>query len=378
MDGSLSYLYTSLPLQIPHHSKSIAFRNVIQGYRQLEELCVPDVASHDKSWGSRQHLDHKATLLYGHLHLPSSYLSALYLRRFSASSLLKLSTVSSSQLKNGGTVLALLSHDMGKYSTEYLFSTDGALLGVRGLWNFGPDLAVIEVKTAGGQINEQSPTRLTATPALMSRTVHLSPNGRFSAGCELYYGLLNKSGGISTGLRFTTLPFYSGFPYTMTATLNPLMGNLSSTYAVKAGDALTLCSRFDFNVFSYESGLQAGFELWRRRRKEWEAVEDLLWARQRLAQVRWHEPINLGSSLSLSQKEGSPAFSSEGCDAKDEDEHVAGILKATVSHNSAVSLLWEGRVKELLYSAGVTMDFSRSARQGGIFRGVGIDFAYCS
>ena len=317
-------------------------------------------------------------MLYGHLHLPSSYLSALYLRRVGASSLLKLSSVSSSQLKNGGTVLALLSHDTGKYSSEYLFSTDGALLGVRGLWNFGLDPRVGGNRTESRCITESSSMSSTAITVPASQVNPLPPNGRFSAGCEIYYGLLNKSGGMSTGLRFTTLPSHSGFPYTMTATLNPLMGNLSSTYTVKAGDALTLCSRFDFNVYSYESELQAGLELWRSRRKVWEELGDLAWAKQKIVQLRWQESTSPGNSLSLLQEKRSPALFPEACQAGDEDENTAGVLKARVSHNSTISLLWEGRVKELLYSAGVTMDFSKSARQGGIFRGVGIEFAYCS
>ena len=47
--------------------------------------------------------------------------------------------VSDSRLPNRGSLLALLQHDRGKYSTEYLYSTDSALLGVRSLHNFGPD-----------------------------------------------------------------------------------------------------------------------------------------------------------------------------------------------------------------------------------------------
>ena len=368
----MSYLYTSLPLEIPHHSKSIALRNVVQGYRQLQERRISDESWRNTNANGELQANRKATLLYGHLHLPSSYLSALYLRRISASSLLKLSTVSSSHLKNGGTVLALLSHDTAKYSADYLFSTDGALLGVRGLWNFGLDPRITTDSVENFPDPEPTLTRNTTTAALAPLTTHVPPNGRFSAGCELYYGLINKSGGVSTGLRFTTLPSYSGFPYTMTATLNPLMGNLSSTYTVKAGRALTLCSRFDFNVYSYESELQVGLELWRRRRTKLDEPDELAWAKRKLTQMKWQKPANLVSS------KGRLALFPEVCEAGEEDDSTAGVLKARVSQGSTISFLWEGRVKELLYSAGITMDFSKSARQGGIFRGIGIEFAYCS
>ena len=44
------------------------------------------------------------SLLYGRLYLPSSTLEALYMRRLSPTQLLRLSYVSNSRLKNGGTV----------------------------------------------------------------------------------------------------------------------------------------------------------------------------------------------------------------------------------------------------------------------------------
>lgn len=176
-------------------------------------------------------------------------------------------------------------------------------------------------------------------------------HGRFSAGGEIYYGLLNKSGGISTGLRFSTLPSHTGFPYTMTLTVNPLMGNLSSTYSVLASPLLTLSSRFDFNVYSYESELQVGTELWRR--KEMLLTEDLNWAR-----------------LKMGQK----VFDDRSDDLDDRND-MAGCLKARLDQRGGLGLLWEGRVKELLYSCGATIDL-----RGGenMFRGFGVEVQYSS
>lgn len=261
-------------------------------------------------------------LLYGRLFLPQSNLEALYLRRISPTRQLKISAVSDARLPNGGSILALLQHDDGKHSTEYLYSTDGGLLGLRGLYNFGPD--------ARGT----SPSDMAAEP------VH----GRFSAGAELYYGLLNKSGGVSTGIRFTTLPQHTGFPHTMTLTLNPLMGNLSSTYAVKAGQNLALCSRFDFNFYSYESELQLGCELWRRRRPTSEPA----WV-ARMLRPEWKRPV------------ARP------------DEGVAGVLKARVDQEWRAGVLWEGRIKELLFTLGASFDLKR---RDHIFRGVGVELQY--
>ncbi len=230
--------------------------------------------------------------------------------------------MSDARLKSGGTILALFQHDLGKFSTEYLYSTDSALLGIRGLYNFGPD-----------------PRKIASEPPSEGALDGLY--GRFSAGAELYYGALNKSGGASTGIRFTTLPRHTGFPYTMTLTLNPLMGNLSSTYSVKAGPSLALCSRFDFNVYSYESDLQLGCELWRRNRRN----EELDWVYTKLGT------------------------------RKPEGEAVAGVLKGRIDQNWNIGVLWEGRIKELLFSMGTTFDIKRRDQP---FRTVGLELQYSS
>ena len=277
---------------------------------------------------------------------------------------LKISCVSSSQLKSGGSILFLLSQDRAKYSTEYLYSTDSALLGVRGLYNFGPDPREFDSRSVseyGGNLD--GPSRY----------------GRFSAGAELYYGILNKSGGISTGFRFATLPQHDGFPYTMTLTVNPLMGNLTSTYAVKAGKFLTLCSKFDFNVYSYESGFQVGMELWRKKQKG----DELAWAFRKLREPGksgWGEPLlddDQRPESVVAEDSGHATLNSgvEESLAGFENESTAGVLKARLNQDGDIGVLWEGKFKELLYSFGVHIDFKQRER---IFRGVGLEIQYSS
>lgn len=123
----------------------------------------------------------------------------------------------------------------------------------------------------------------------------------------------------------------------MTLTLNPLMGNLSSTYSVLASPLLTLSSRFDFNVYSYESELQVGLELWRPRLK--------------------------------SKVKEKPEGMSKG------EQEAGGVLKARVDQKGGIGVLWEGRVKELLVSVGVEVDLR--GRQDMI-RGVGVEVGYSS
>lgn len=327
VDGSLAFLYSSLALSVPSRSNNIHLENLIRGYRHLQELKKPEEPWWNEIWHQGKRVDRKDALLYGRLYLPTSSLEALYLRRISPTRLLRLSCVSDSTLPNGGTILALLQNDYGKYSTEYLYSTDSALLGVRGLYNFGLD--------------PREPAKTPDAPPLHPWD---HKTGRLSAGAEAYFSPLNKSGGMSTGLRFTTLPTHTGFPYTMTLTVNPLMGNLSSTYAVKAGSSLALCSRFDFNVYSYESDVVVGLELWRRRQPD----PSTAWARK-LIRPEWK--------------------------VAHEDDDVSGVLKARVDQDWKISVLWEGRIKELLVSLGAGFDLKKRDR---VLGAVGLEVSYSS
>ncbi|GAB7357875.1 hypothetical protein MBLNU230_g0045t1 [Neophaeotheca triangularis] len=324
VDGSLSFLYSSLNLNLESKSIQIPLRNLIPGYKRLRELTRPEDLHWNELWQDGKRVDRKDALLYGRMYLPSSTLEALYLRRISPTRLLKINCVSGSALPNGGTALALLQNDYGKYSTEYLYSTDSALLGVRGLYNFGFD-----PRTSYNEPTDH-PTHLWE-----------HQNGRLSAGAEAYFSPRNKSAGVSAGLRFATLPVHTGFPYTMTCTMNPLMGNLSATYAVKAGPNLALCSRFDFNWYSYESDVVVGMELSRRKL----APEDVVWARK-LLRPEWGDAM------------------------KDELESV---IKARTDQNGKVGLLWEGKINELLVGVGANLDMKSKDRMLG---NVGLQISY--
>src|ERR1700761_2525315 len=115
VDGSLSYLYSSLGLRgVQSKSSRLALQHLVRGYRHLEPLRVPEFSSTLLPGESQRPKD---TLLYGRLYLPTSTLEALFLRRIAPHRLLRISCVSSDALPSGGTLLALLSNDYGKYST---------------------------------------------------------------------------------------------------------------------------------------------------------------------------------------------------------------------------------------------------------------------
>lgn len=343
-------------------------------------------------------------LLYGRLYLPNSTLEALYLRRLSPRSQLKISCVSDPRLPNGGSILALFQHDAARYSTEYIYSTDSSLIGVRGLYNFGPapspvsypplpSLSSLPLTTP--QLNPPTITSSPSSPSSQQPQKQQQqhprphpPHGLFSAGAELYYSPINKSSGMSCGLRFATLPAHAGFPYTMTLTLNPLMGNFSSTYSVVASRALTLSSCFDFNFYSYESELKLGFELWRKKRYSSSSPSPSLTLlsppppapsllRENNTNTNTNNDKDTNPNPNLPFPPPLPSSPpSPSPPQLDEDQNTpSGVLKARLDHRGAVALLWESRAKDLLYSCGVVID----ARRGeGMVRSVGIEISYSS
>ena len=150
-------------------------------------------------------------------------------------------------------------------------------------------------------------------------------------------------------MRFATLPSYHGRPTTMTITVSPLVGHLSSTYALSAPGQATLCSKLDFNIFSYESDLTIGGEIWH------------------YPTTRISKPILEATETRLGFEESS-TVTSTGPSAP------SGLVKAYI-HSSTLrgGLLWEGRVKDFLVSFGGNFDLSRRA-----FGNVGVEIQYGS
>lgn len=226
----------------------------------------------------------------------------------------------------GATNLQLiLQNDTGKWFNEFSYSADDALWGFRTMHHFGAssrslgDSLLASRSSSKGQAgpSQQGPndalapsTSPVSSPFTAPSFPHLygpassisnlrnddelsaeaggGLKGRFSAGAELFFSAAEKSAGLSTGIRFTTLPeeveeeashaFSSSSPSlttpswltdsptrdapttssarasssrlppsqpptTITATLNPMMGHLSSAYAAQVGRDTVVCSR---------------------------------------------------------------------------------------------------------------------------------------
>jgi distribution and morphology protein 10 len=283
----------------------------------------------------------------------------------------QLSAVSERSLRNGGTLLGLVQYDTGKYGVEGLASTDGGLLGVRGLYNFGGDCSSAASPPASTANSENNGNGQSGERDRIY--------GRFSAGGEVYYGTLNKSGGMSLGARFATLPTHRGTPLTATLTINPLMGNINATYAVLAKDYCSLATRMEFNVYSYESEWAVGMELWSNRRP----AGFLLGALPNDQTEPDSEPPrrkerSFQAKMEWRLDDPEPEMDaprSRVTDAAGTMEEYKGVLKARLDQNLRIGLLWEGRVKSLIFSLGTGVDLRKL---GEPFRSLGLEIQYSS
>jgi mitochondrial distribution and morphology protein 10 len=242
---------------------------------------------------------------------------------------------------------AQFQHDGGRYSTEYMISSDDLLVGFRGLYSFGVNPRKLDGTDHSESLVASEPDDLLSPPI----------KGCLSAGVEMYYGLLNKGGGcifirrielivVSTGLRFVTLPGQVN-PLAMTLTVTPLMGHISATYAIKASPYSAFCSRFNFNVYSYESELVVGCEVWQRR------------------QSPGSKPID----------ESSKFFSANELRDSETEGPVTGVLKARVGSNFDIGFVWEGRFRNVMLSLGATLDLLKAS---GPVTNVGCEISYSS
>jgi distribution and morphology protein 10 len=442
VDGSISYLFSSVPLRVllTPQSENVPLPDLLRSYRHLTPVARRD----DPSLRPPDDTDKvNESLLYGRLYLPQSQLEALLVRRLSPAFQAQFSAVSGQHLRNGGTALGLLQYDVGRYALEGLASTDGGLLGFRGVYNFGGDLGSKKHTSSSSTENGNGQGGGNGDKERIY--------GRFSTGGEIYYGTLNKSGGISIGARFATLPDHKGTPLSATLTMNPLMGNIAASYAVMAGKDCSLATRMEFNIFSYESSWAVGMELWRKPfartvAEAGDSLEDTATAKKAAqkspfaaktatiqtdgkvlnpnntagaaptttptttptpaersfnAKLEWRldEPekpadkpaekktapkVNGGNAGPKSKtkktivpKAVQPAKKVEKQveEETEEKEEYAGVVKARLDQNLRLGVLWEGRVKSLLFSLGSGIDLRMMNKP---FRTLGLEIQFSS
>ncbi|KAG9090812.1 Mitochondrial distribution and morphology protein 10 [Ceratobasidium sp. UAMH 11750] len=389
LNGSIGYIFTSCDLDVKN-SSNVAFKDMVERF-QIHDRPRRPVGREEVFLGGRN-LNAREYLLYGRYYIPNSRLDALYSVRLTPTLQALVAAVSNPRARfyssstppappvSPGNILLSLQHDTGRWCSEYSWSADDGMWGIRVLHNFGR-LAneAIDAERVARKERERRKVRVDEEEKMEGGL-----RGRLSAGAELYFSLKEKSAGVSTGIRFTTLPDASPpsaspgppstdshpqTPTTLTATFNPMMGHMSAAYAARASRDLSLCSRFDFNIYSYESEWAMGAEWWLRRaplslKRSLGGEAD--------AKKENEDPVILDDMAPPGQDIPSP-FPTRSIGSLGGD--VTGVVKARISTSSDISLMWEGRVRNLLVSLGVVSDLSNRSKP---IRSIGLELAYFS
>ncbi|KSA02114.1 Mitochondrial distribution and morphology protein 10 [Debaryomyces fabryi] len=238
INGSLAYLYSSIPLRNTMGTKDISLQDAISGFKMLE--------LNPSTTNALQNPVYKNThdsLLYGRMYFPGSALEAMIIKRISAQTQLLIKCINNPHLDKNGTMIVYLQKNTPKLLREFIYSTNEALFGFRCLYNFG------SLESSSNKSNS-------------SNLIPKFDNSVISIGTEIWYAALSMSPGLSTAFRYSTRSTSTGKPLTMTLACNPILGHISSAYTVKTSVASTFCSKYDFNVFSYASNLSLGFEIY--------------------------------------------------------------------------------------------------------------------
>ncbi|CAI4054551.1 hypothetical protein SKDZ_01G0630 [Saccharomyces kudriavzevii ZP591] len=387
INGSLSYLYSDAQEleKFMRNSTVVPLQDATETYRQLQpnlnfssngnsavSVDVNDLEVKKKLLHSSKFV--KKSLYYGRMYYPSSDLEAMIIKRLTPQTQLMLKGVSSFK-ENLNVLTCYFQTDSHRNLQEWIFSSSDLLCGYRILHNF------------------------LTTPSKFNTSLY--NNSSLSLGAEFWLGLVSLSPGCSTTLRYYTHSTNTGRPLTLTLSWNPLFGHISSTYAAKTGTNSTFCAKYDFNLYSIESNLSFGCEFWQKQHhlprsnannsNTLEPIPPKLAGEnpKRRTTKLLHENV---PNLSTVDKDTAPsldipdhkqkllndltyAFSSslrkideerstiEKFDKKITNSHFASVWKLSTSlRDGTLKLLWEGKWRGFLISAGTELVFTKSSQ----------------
>ncbi|QPG75588.1 hypothetical protein FOA43_002945 [Brettanomyces nanus] len=362
LTGSLSYLYSSIDLKNTYlGTASLPLRLILDDYRFVkspQQQRLQD--AHFTPTGQP-----RPCILYGKMYFPSQFLEGMLIKRISKNVQLMMKFINTPKLRklaNNSTIVTLyLQRQKGNSSTDFIFSSNESLLGFRCLYKIGSDLS----SSPGG----------------------ISDSTSLSLGFELWFALMSMSPGLSTALRYSTHLSSSGKPLTMTLALNPLLGTIESTYAIKSGLNSTLSSKYTFNIYSYESDLLFGFSLLRSSEPPNRAVppKSPLPSTLPITSSR-HQPFKsldeethhrlLTTFMGINP--GKLVTENNARHFMDTFNHLnfsSGLKCCASIAKKDLNVAWEGRFKDLLISSGLRIDCSEAIPKMGKY---GIEIQYSS
>lgn len=368
INGSLAYLYSSLPLKNTVGTKNISLQEAISGFKVLEPIYKEETIDNFKKFGNRN------LLLYGRMYFPGSALESMIIKQLSPQTQLLIKSISNPNIAKNGTMIIYLQSNTPKFSREFVYSTNEALMGFRCLFNFG--------NTSNSKKNEYS-----------SPIIPKLDNSMVSIGTEVWYAAMTMSPGFSTAFRYSTKSTSTGKPLTMTLACNPILGQMSSTYTIKTSVASTFSSKYDFNLYSYSSNLSLGFELYNHSKRKSSNDYDIMKSSETLHEKsllftpednsnptvissHHHYPSD-HSHIDSHQPHQKETVISAFQNLVNESEFNSVIKVSTSLSDKMLKLLWEGRCKDFLVSAGTRISINEFTHQPE-FNKFGISFSYAN
>lgn len=377
INGSLTYLYTDVDGldSVLRGSNAIALQDATETYRNIQ----PSFSNHHVPyWGLPSQGDLlqytpkfiPRSLYLGRLYYPSSVLEAMMIKRLSPHTQFIVKCISSTV---GGSNLNHWTFCWQRYKEqnchEWILSSNDGLCGYRILHN------------------------VMVSPSKFNNSLY--NNSSLAVGAEFWLSLGSLNPGCSTSLRYCTHSANTGRPLTLTFTLNPLFGHVSTTYSAKTSANSTFTTKYDFNLYSTESNLSFGCELWRSE-SPIEVTSDVVHKNtvHSIAKIPHDEKMDqellslndistetnitiqdeslknfndnqqkylndltktFESSLQQIDKERSII---EGFETKFNNKQFSSVWKFSTSFMSKnLKILWEGRFKGFLFSAGTELLF---------------------
>ncbi|EDO16127.1 hypothetical protein Kpol_1070p9 [Vanderwaltozyma polyspora DSM 70294] len=227
INGSITYLYTDAKGldKLIKDSHNINIQSIVETYNH-----------HCKTLNiNKQNVDFKS-LYYGRMYYPNSHLEGMIIKKFTTNTQVVLKWVSSF---NSCNIITGYFQKYGKRNfQELIVSSNDFLCGYRFLHNF-----------------IEQPSKLNNS---------LYNNSYISLGGEFWLAISTLSPTCATTLRYCTHSATTGRPLTLTLSFNPLFGHLSSTYSAKTSSNSAFCVQYDFNLYSIDSNLSLGCELWKQ------------------------------------------------------------------------------------------------------------------
>lgn len=314
LEGSLSYLSSSTDLdEYYKSSRVLPINNVLQGYRDLS-IPLRELSESEKN--------NKPFLLYGKMYFPSHFIEGMLVKRFTPNYQLVIKFVNTPKLNKLTQPTSIFTFYLQRQTEnsahDFVYSTREDLFGFRCLHHYN-------LPNSPNNSNANDEPDFISSKLRSNTTSYPST---FSAGCELWYSVGSVSPGVSVAVRYSTyldsmrylinsLPTHkptfintssnpyltkshptrgnqtiSSIPYaistihplTFTIAMNPLLGTVESTYAIKSDLhykktspldnenfisvgklGLVLSSKYQFNIYSYNSDLILGAQILRSK-----------------------------------------------------------------------------------------------------------------